>query len=157
MLIEMDRCPFCGKHGQKELMCEAALPNFWHVVCHPCGATGPIAKTPDEAVALWNERRDIERYGMGLMVEEMGEALQAIGQGLRFGLDTPNGEGQAGREKLAFELGDVRASISWAERARIVDDFVIEDRGRLKLGILLSPASRDNLGRRLAPDLARRG
>lgn len=94
----------------------------------------------------------LTRYALGLLVEEMGEALVAIGRALRFGLDTPEADGQHTREKLAFELGDVKAAINYAETASVVDDLALEGRREIKWRILLSPDKRDNLGRRLAPD-----
>ncbi len=49
----LEHCPFCES---------GMLPIRSHdevgpaVVCQGCGAVGPIARTDDEAVALWNAR-----------------------------------------------------------------------------------------------------
>lgn len=48
-------CTFCGAR-QEYLHLHTKKPCI--VRCGRCGAKGPEAETPDEAVAAWNERRD---------------------------------------------------------------------------------------------------
>lgn len=100
------------------------------------------------------ERR--ERYGMGLMIGEMGEALAVLGNALRFGMDTPSGHGEVKpgeRERLVEEMGDVAAAARWSGQAGIFDPFAVERRQEEKFRKLVDPSKRDNLGRRLAPPL----
>lgn len=91
------------------------------------------------------------RYALGLLVEEMGEALCHIGRALRFGLDTLGQDGIAEREGLAKELGDVRAAIDFGGMNRVFDmDATFYQRSK-KLSKLTDPSETDNIGRRLAP------
>jgi hypothetical protein len=98
----------------------------------------------------------LTRYALGLLVEEMGEALQIIGKWLRFGDGRgPEGApyfGKNARELLPTELGDVRAAMDYGERARVVDGAAMRRREREKSAKLLNPLSRDTEGKRLAPD-----
>jgi len=52
-------CPFCGSRGD-DLICEGDTePGCWGVEClnDGCNASGPRGgKTPQDAVAKWNER-----------------------------------------------------------------------------------------------------
>jgi hypothetical protein len=101
------------------------------------------------------------RYVLGLMVEEMGEALQLIGKALRFGLDTPGVKRLDGtvdmdltpRNMLAKEIGDVRAAVDFAGYARVIDGEATFRQRETKLRKLMDPDSKDNLGRPLAPQL----
>lgn len=43
-------CPFCTSRRSQVLLDEC------QVECRDCGAHGPVAKTHDEAVELWNKR-----------------------------------------------------------------------------------------------------
>lgn len=104
------------------------------------------------------------RYALGLWVEEMGECLKLIGKALRFGLDTPGPiggeyEGMTARQLLQGEGGDLAAALEYAARAGILDPAQVKDARDMKLAKLTNPESKDNLGRRLAPDPedARRG
>lgn len=91
------------------------------------------------------------RYALGLIVEEMGEALCHIGRALRFGLDTLGQDGEFERTNLGKELGDVRASIDFAGMNKVIDmDATFFQRSK-KLSKLTDPNETDNLGRRLAP------
>ena len=50
-----DPCPFCGsREGEIFDTVEGEFMRYW-VFCR-CGATGPVAFMPEEAVALWNSR-----------------------------------------------------------------------------------------------------
>lgn len=42
-------CPFCGSF---ELQ-----PGGWRILCEGCGAEGPLGKSAEQAVDLWNARR----------------------------------------------------------------------------------------------------
>lgn len=92
------------------------------------------------------------RYALGLLVEEMGEALCHIGRALRFGLETTGQDGMTERDGLSKELGDVVAAIRYSHIARVSDGHLIEHTGNVKIDKLLDPNATDNLGRRLAPD-----
>jgi hypothetical protein len=91
------------------------------------------------------------RYALGLLVEEMGEALCHIGRALRFGLDTLGQDEKTERESLARELGDAQAAIEYAVKGGVVDPFRILGQQEAKITKLLDPRAVDNLGRRLAP------
>jgi hypothetical protein len=91
------------------------------------------------------------RYALGLLVEEMGEALCHIGRALRFGINTFGQDGVSERDGMARELGDVRAAIDFAGMNNVYDlDETFVRRSR-KLSKLTDPSETDNLGRRLAP------
>jgi len=95
---------------------------------------------------------DAEDYARSLYCEEAGESLTVIGSAGRFGLDTPGRDGEdSPRRHLAKEMGDVLAALEYACLAGLVERATVETGRRSKLAKLLSPASRDNLGRRLAP------
>jgi hypothetical protein len=96
---------------------------------------------------------EAERYALGLLVEEMGESLCHIGRALRFGIDTQGQDGVTERDGLARELGDVWAAIEYAMLAKIGNRVTMPLRADRKLAKLLDPEAKDNLGRRLAPDL----
>lgn len=98
-------------------------------------------------------RDEREPYGLGLLAEEMGEAIQVIGKWLRFGRDHVNRTGEWPALQLSIEVGDVLAAIAYAELAGILDARVLRDRRQQKLAKLLDPASRDDQGCRLAPDV----
>jgi hypothetical protein len=91
------------------------------------------------------------RYALGLLVEEMGEALCHIGRALRFGLDTLGQDGISEREGLERELGDVRAAVDFSAMNSVVATEVVHQRRSRKLSKLTDPSEKDNLGRRLAP------
>jgi hypothetical protein len=92
-------------------------------------------------------------YALGLMTEEMGEALQIIGKGLRFGLDHARGsDGATARSMLPEELGDVEASIHYACLDGIAPFSDVIRRREFKKARLLDPESRDDQGGRLAPE-----
>lgn len=99
------------------------------------------------------------RYALGLLVEEMGEALQLIGKALRFGLDTPGVKRLDGsvdmeatpRTMLAVEIGDIRAAADFAGYGGVFSANETFQRRDEKLRKLMDPESKDNLGRPLAP------
>lgn len=99
-----------------------------------------------------------EDYARGLLGEEAGEIVQMLGKAARFGIDTPGPDrapyfGATAREGLELECGDMLAAIDWAIEAGLIRRTVIDGQRARKLAKLLDPESRDNLGRRLAPDL----
>lgn len=57
ILVEADRCPFCTY--DRQWLWDKAVPGKFAVACsNPvCAATGPIARTPAEAVLLWNRAK----------------------------------------------------------------------------------------------------
>lgn len=52
------RCPFCGEEPYGAVL--IVEPKTWAVVCRftqmPCGATGPKASSPSDAIGKWNTR-----------------------------------------------------------------------------------------------------
>lgn len=94
------------------------------------------------------------RYALGLLVEEMGEALCHIGRALRFGLDTAGQDGISERDALAKEIGDVRAAADFAAYGGVFSAQITFEQRDTKLRKLMDPESKDNLGRQLAPQPA---
>lgn len=99
-----------------------------------------------------------ERYACALIAEECGEVVQMCGKALRFGLNTPHSvNGKRVKDAptclhaLEKELGDVIAAIDYAIRRGVVHEPSIRAAHDRKLAKLLSPQSKDFLGRRLAP------
>lgn len=45
-------CPFCWSEGYTSYLGGSKH----YVFCRNCGATGPVAHTPDDALRLWNKR-----------------------------------------------------------------------------------------------------
>jgi NTP pyrophosphatase (non-canonical NTP hydrolase) len=65
---------------------------------------------------------------LALLLEELGEAQQAIGKILRHGYESVNpfvDDGPTNRESLEWELGDVSAAIRLLAKAGDVDDNAI--------------------------------
>lgn len=102
---------------------------------------------------------DNERYCLGLLVEEMGEALQLIGKAMRFGLDSPGVKRLDGmidmdftpRSGLPIELGDLLAAIDFNTDHGTMNRDAIFSQLRKKYAKLTDPDAKDNLGRPLAP------
>jgi hypothetical protein len=102
---------------------------------------------------------EVEIYCLGLLAEEMGEALQLIGKALRFGLDTPGVKRLDGtidmeatpRSMLAVELGDLLAGIDFAQGHGVVSAYATVSAKELKYAKLIDGDAKDNLGRQLAP------
>jgi len=99
-----------------------------------------------------------EGYCLGLLAEESGEVQQLVGKAFRFGLDTPGRLGADGkvtgetpRTLLHAEMEDLQAAILFAIHHGLVSGEAVAAACDAKLTRLLDPASRDNLGRRLAP------
>lgn len=56
----MSECPFCGSDAVSpgySICLEIDEVNGRFGECSNCGAMGPIAKTEEAAIELWNERR----------------------------------------------------------------------------------------------------
>jgi len=110
-----------------------------------------------------NERpapTEVERYALGLLAEEAAEIVQLIGKALRFGIDTPGVRDPltgvvdptvTARTRLEVECGDMIAAMIYAYVRGLIDYAKVSDLAHAKLDKLLSPDSKDNLGRRLAP------
>jgi len=78
-----------------------------------------------------NELTDAEIERLAVLLEEMGEAQQAIGKILRHGYESYNpvvNTGMTNRRELERELGDVRLAIQMLCEAGDVNDQGIEDR-----------------------------
>lgn len=54
-------CPFCGDEFIPILDVVEVQDGRLAVKCGNCGAIGPLAETPEEAVKLWNRRAHSER------------------------------------------------------------------------------------------------
>jgi hypothetical protein len=115
-----------------------------------CPSGGTPDGFPSQATAI-PSRISAETYCLGLLASEMGEALQVIGNALRFGLRTPEREGDDGRVRLEMELGDVFAAMRFAIAHDVVGYWPVTERANAKEAKLRDPDQRDNLGRRLAP------
>lgn len=61
--MTLKECPFCHKSGECGVMRRVEYSDMpLHVECYNCGATGPFAKTYDEAAELWNRSgNNVER------------------------------------------------------------------------------------------------
>jgi NTP pyrophosphatase (non-canonical NTP hydrolase) len=110
----------------------------------------------ERAIALLETQQapntiDPERYCLGLLAGEMGEAAAVIGNALRFGLVTPQNSQETAAQELAMELGDVLAAIDFAIMHGLVDAAEVTEQRMEKRRKLLNAKARDNLGRRLAP------
>lgn len=100
---------------------------------------------------------DAQDYALGLLAEETSEVGVMIGKAARFGIDTPGPDaapyfGMTAREALNLEAGDVMAAIDYACTCGLLDAVAVTQQAGRKLAKLLDPESRDNLGRRLAPN-----
>ena len=83
-------------------------------------------------MAHFNGLTEAEAERLALLLEEMGEAQQAIGKILRHGYESthPDG-GPTNRESLERELGDVQAAINMLIDARDLRQMEI-DAARLR-------------------------
>lgn len=95
--------------------------------------------------------RIADLYALGLMAEEMGEVIQLIGKGLRFGMDAPRADGQTARMMLPLEMGDASAAIDFVCMDGIAPFHAVIAQREAKKAKLLNPDSRDDEGKRLAP------
>lgn len=120
------------------------------------GDDGPVVQAFARFEQSIVERVTAEQYALGLMTEEMAEALKIIGKALRFGLDAPGPnsaeyQGRTARQMLPNEIGDVHAGIRYAAMAGVFSMAAANDAESAKLAKLLDPASVDANGNRLAP------
>ena len=77
--------------------------------------------------APFNRLTPAEAERLALLLEEMGEATQAVGKILRHGYESTHpGGGPTNRESLEKELGDVRAATWMMIHAGDVSDSAIE-------------------------------
>lgn len=117
-----------------------------------------MAGSPVEEVipicALLGEAADViaDLYALGLVAEEMGEVVQLVGKWLRFGPDHARNDGETARVLLPNEMGDAEAAIHFACLDGLVSFSDVISRREAKKARLLDPASRDDEGRRLAPE-----
>ena len=49
-------CPFCGSPDPQPI--RETPSAYTIVVCQECGAQGPSAKTPEEAIEAWKQRKN---------------------------------------------------------------------------------------------------
>jgi len=124
-----------------------------HASHHAPSGHGPSGFDPS--------RVDPQTYAQGLLTEEAGEILQALGKAARFGIDAPSPErapyfSATARQMLETECGDMLAAIEWATYAGLIRFSAVDGQRSRKLAKLFSPDSRDNLGRRLAPEVLHR-
>ena len=99
-----------------------------------------------------------ETYARGLLGEEASEIGVMIGKATRFGIDAPGPEaapyfGMTARQAIELECGDMLAAIELAICAGLIRADVVEGQRQRKLAKLFDTDSRDNLGRRLAPEV----
>lgn len=52
-MVELKKCPFCGGTN---LRVKPVWKTYRFVACQDCKAGGPVAKTDERAIELWNER-----------------------------------------------------------------------------------------------------
>lgn len=52
------RCPFCGSDIVHLLIDEDRVSAPYAYICARCGTTGPHRETPEQALGIWNDRRD---------------------------------------------------------------------------------------------------
>lgn len=118
----------------------------------PLEEAAPVAAL---MAAASDKLRDL--YALGLMAEEAGELVQIIGKALRFGMDAPGPDvapyhGQSARQLLPIEMGDMGAAIDFACLDGLALFSAVIGRREQKKAKLLSPASLDSGGFRLAPE-----
>ncbi len=118
---------------------------------HVAAAFGVIVVFDAEELIMPDKR--FGTYALGLLASEMGEALQTIGNALRFGFDAPENGGESVRMRLEAELGDVLAAIDWAIAARVVNGLAVGEQRIEKFDKLIDQTNKDSCGRPLAPIL----
>lgn len=101
----------------------------------------------DEVIAALSDL-----YSLGLVTEEAGEVLQLIGKWLRFGPDHARRDGETARGLLPTEVGDLSAAIDFMCLDGITPFNAVISRREEKKAKLLNADSRDDQGRRLAPE-----
>lgn len=82
----------------------------------------------------FHELTPAQAESLALLLEELGEAQQAIGKILRHGIESRHPTtGVRNRDALEHELGDVRAAVQIACRIGLCEDSEIELYRREKL------------------------
>ena len=99
--------------------------------------------------------KEAVNYGIGLLIEEMGEVAQLLGKYMRFG-DEPSPAGPphyglGARENLDKEIGDVLAALAYLSEAGFTNTSRIQSFSEMKFDKLINPNSKDCNGNRLAP------
>lgn len=90
---------------------------------------------PKRRTASFNKLSPSQAESLALLLEELGEAQQAIGKILRHGLRTSHpATGVVNRDALEHELGDVRAAVLIACGIRLCREDRIGAWCRSKLG-----------------------
>jgi hypothetical protein len=97
--------------------------------------------------------KELTDYALGLLGEEAGEVCQMQGKWLRFGPDHARKDGLTARKGLSLEAGDILAAIDYGIAAGILDPATVAAQHKRKFARLTDPASVDDEGRRLAPEL----
>lgn len=63
--MKLKPCPFCESddiQAETDYWTYGPYKNeYWSVCCIDCGARGPMAKTKDEAIRLWNDHPEVEK------------------------------------------------------------------------------------------------
>lgn len=124
------------------------------------GLRKQLEATPPDAIHMSLPRALVEDvteklsdlYALGLVTEEAGEVLQLIGKWLRFGPDHARSDGETARAMLPTEMGDLSAALDFACLDGIASFREVISRRECKKERLLNPDSRDDAGRRLAPE-----
>ena len=85
----------------------------------------------------FNQLTPAEAERLAILAEEMGEAIQAIGKILRHGYESTNPDlpppaGDTNRASLEREIGDVLVAIDFMLDAKDIEQFLLDDRMRVK-------------------------
>ena len=84
----------------------------------------------------FNQLTDAQAERLALLLEELGEAQQAIGKILRHGYESRHPSkphGPSNRDSLEIELGDVAAAIDIMKMAKDIEDATIKNHRDYKL------------------------
>lgn len=92
-----------------------------------------MTKEADRTDLHFNELTPAEHERLALLLEEMGEAQQAIGKILRHGYSSehPDG-GPNNREILEKEMGDVLSALDMMLKAQDLDSRIVNQHKRKK-------------------------
>ena len=55
---KLKHCPFCGCYANL-LRCSEFSKDYWYVACDRCLAKTRKVNSPDDAIGLWNERKEV--------------------------------------------------------------------------------------------------
>jgi len=55
-LLILNPCPFCGSNQLAEASEIRMKPHRYYIYCRPCGASGPMAFSIEEAKDKWHTR-----------------------------------------------------------------------------------------------------